>query len=89
MNYYSILTDFYQKLFCDGLDVDDYYLLKDYEKSLCQENFLGIISDDEFGELLPYFRGEYTLDRAIELIQQNSRHYAKRQMTWWRRQFRN
>ena len=29
------------------------------------------------------------LERAIELIQQNSRHYAKRQMTWWRKQFRN
>lgn len=40
-----------------------------------------------YRELLPYFRGEYSLDRAIELIQQNSRHYAKRQMTWWRRQF--
>ena len=38
-----------------------------------------------YKELLPYFRGEYSLDRAIELIQQNSRHYAKRQMTWWRR----
>lgn len=38
-----------------------------------------------YKELLPYFRGEYNLDRAIELIQQNSRHYAKRQMTWWRR----
>ena len=42
-----------------------------------------------YKELLPYFRGEYTLERAIELIQQNSRHYAKRQMTWWRRQFNN
>lgn len=40
-----------------------------------------------YKELLPFFKGEYTLDRAIELIQQNSRHYAKRQMTWWRRQF--
>ena len=29
--------------------------------------------------------GAYDLDRAIELIQQNSRHYAKRQMTWFRR----
>lgn len=42
-----------------------------------------------YKELLPYFRGEYSLERAIELIQQNSRHYAKRQMTWWRRQFKN
>ena len=39
-----------------------------------------------YKELLPYFRGEYTLERAIELIQQNSRHYAKRQLTWWRRE---
>ena len=38
-----------------------------------------------YKELLQYFRGEWTLDRAIEMIQQNSRHYAKRQMTWWRR----
>ena len=38
-----------------------------------------------YKELLPYFRGEYSQERAIELIQQNSRHYAKRQLTWWRR----
>lgn len=38
-----------------------------------------------YKELLKYFRGEWTLDKAIEMIQQNSRHYAKRQMTWWRR----
>lgn len=37
-----------------------------------------------YKELIPYFKGEYPLKRAIELIQQNSRHYAKRQMTWWR-----
>ena len=37
-----------------------------------------------YKEFLPYFKGEYSLERAIELIQQNSRHYAKRQMTWWR-----
>jgi len=37
-----------------------------------------------YRELFAYFDGEYDLDRAIELIQQNSRHYAKRQMTWFR-----
>lgn len=37
-----------------------------------------------YKELLRYFRGEWTLQRAIEMIQQNSRHYAKRQLTWWR-----
>lgn len=38
-----------------------------------------------YKELFACFDGEYDLDRAIELIQQNTRHYAKRQMTWYRR----
>ena len=38
-----------------------------------------------YRELFAHFDGEYDLERAIELIQQNSRHYAKRQMTWFRR----
>ena len=38
-----------------------------------------------FRELFGYFDGEYDLERAIELIQQNTRHYAKRQMTWFKR----
>lgn len=38
-----------------------------------------------YRELFDYFDGKYDLNRAIELIQQNTRHYAKRQMTWFRR----
>lgn len=38
-----------------------------------------------YAELFRYFDGEISRDEAIRLIQQNSRHYAKRQMTWWRR----
>ncbi len=38
-----------------------------------------------YRELFAYMDGEYDLARAIERIQQNSRHYAKRQMTWFRR----
>ena len=38
-----------------------------------------------YREMFAYFDGEYDLLRAIELIQQNTRHYAKRQMTWFRR----
>ncbi len=37
-----------------------------------------------YKELFAYFDGEITLDRAIELIQQNTRRYAKRQLTWLR-----
>ncbi|MBO7458475.1 MAG: tRNA (adenosine(37)-N6)-dimethylallyltransferase MiaA [Paludibacteraceae bacterium] len=38
-----------------------------------------------YKELFDYFDGKYDLSRAIELIQQNTRHYAKRQLTWFRR----
>ena len=38
-----------------------------------------------YKELFGYLDGDYDLERAIELIQQNTRHYAKRQLTWLRR----
>ena len=31
-----------------------------------------------------YLDGKLTYDRAVELIKQNSRRYAKRQLTWFR-----
>ena len=37
-----------------------------------------------YQELLPYLLGQCTLDEAVAQIQTNTRHYAKRQMTWWR-----
>ena len=38
-----------------------------------------------YKELVSYFEGHCTLDEAIEKIKQESRRYAKRQMTWLRR----
>jgi tRNA dimethylallyltransferase len=38
-----------------------------------------------YSEMFDYFDGKTTLDEAIELIKRNTRHYAKRQMTWFRR----
>lgn len=38
-----------------------------------------------YRELFAHFEGEYDLDRARELIQQNTRRYAKRQLTWLRK----
>ena len=37
-------------------------------------------------ELFPYFRGERTLDQALELARRNTRAYTRRQLTWFRRQ---
>ena len=36
-----------------------------------------------YKELFPYFEGKENLDNAISLMKQNSRHYAKRQYTWF------
>lgn len=38
-----------------------------------------------YKELFRYFDGEWTLDFAIEKIKQDSRNYARKQMTWFRR----
>lgn len=38
-----------------------------------------------YNELFAYFDGTVTLDRAIDLIKTHTRQYAKRQMTWFRR----
>lgn len=37
-----------------------------------------------YKELLPYLRGEESLDTAVERLILATRHYAKRQMTWFR-----
>lgn len=37
-----------------------------------------------YRELLDYLAGEKSLERVVEEIKQNTRHYAKRQLTWWR-----
>jgi len=39
-----------------------------------------------YSELLDYLEGKYTLEEAVLLIKQNTRRYAKRQMTWFRNQ---
>jgi len=36
-------------------------------------------------EIIPYIRGESTLEECVELLKKNTRNYAKRQMTWFRR----
>lgn len=63
--------------------------LLDEVKSLVAE---GLKEDSTAGaaigyrELIHYLNGECTLDEAVDAIKQNSRHYAKRQLTWFRRE---
>ncbi len=50
-----------------------------YNKNLNSLNTVG------YKEIISYLNKEISLDRAIELIKRNTRHYAKRQLTWFRK----
>ena len=52
---------------------------KGYTKDMISMQGIG------YKEIIKYFDGEYTLDEAIEIIKRDSRRYAKRQLTWFRR----
>jgi tRNA dimethylallyltransferase len=39
-----------------------------------------------YREMFPYLAGEYDLERAVYLIKRNTRHFAKRQLTWFKRE---
>lgn len=39
-----------------------------------------------YKEFIPYFKGEITLEKAVDDIKKYTRHFAKRQLTWFRRQ---
>lgn len=39
-----------------------------------------------YKEIISYLNGEITLDEAVYLIKRDTRHFAKRQLTWFRRE---
>ncbi|MCI9142732.1 MAG: tRNA (adenosine(37)-N6)-dimethylallyltransferase MiaA [Lachnospiraceae bacterium] len=39
-----------------------------------------------YKEILAYLEGELALEEAVELIKRDTRHFAKRQLTWFRRE---
>ncbi|MBS5793746.1 MAG: tRNA (adenosine(37)-N6)-dimethylallyltransferase MiaA [Clostridiales bacterium] len=65
----------------DGLvdEVKD-LLNKGYKKELVSMQGLG------YKEIVKYLEGEYSLDYAIEIIKRDTRHFAKRQLTWFKHQ---
>ncbi|MGL9682067.1 MAG: tRNA (adenosine(37)-N6)-dimethylallyltransferase MiaA [Wolbachia sp.] len=40
-------------------------------------------------EIIKYLKSELNLNEAIQIVQTNTRHYAKRQYTWFKNQFSN
>lgn len=77
-------ADLYRRI---ELRIDDMITagLVDEVRRLADSN-LGFVAGQALGykELLPYIKGELTLEQATERIKQQTRRYAKRQLSWFR-----
>ena len=62
--------------------LDEVKALKDmgYTRDMVSMQGLG------YKELLAYLDGECTLEEAVYIIKRDTRHFAKRQLTWFRRE---
>ena len=58
--------------------------LLDEVRSLLPYRDLPALRTVGYSELFDYLDGKSSLDEAVRLIKRNTRHYAKRQLTWWR-----
>lgn len=54
-------------------------------RSLAGFRHLTALQTVGYKEVFDYLDGKASLDETVGLIQRNTRHYAKRQLTWWRR----
>jgi tRNA dimethylallyltransferase len=83
-----------------GIDIERPLLYESINKRVLQMMEGGLLAEAEklipfkannalqtvgYSELFDYFEGKMSLDKAIELIQQHTRNYAKRQLTWFRK----
>ena len=59
--------------------------LMDEVRSLTEYRQLTALRTVGYKEVFDYLDGKSSLDETVGLIQKNTRHYAKRQLTWWRR----
>ncbi|GBD86358.1 tRNA dimethylallyltransferase [bacterium BMS3Abin03] len=76
---YKNIEDRVDKMIYDGL-VDEVKQL--YESGFDEK--LNSLNTVGYKEIFAYLKGEYDLNRAIELIKRNTRRYAKRQITWFK-----
>lgn len=65
----------------EGL-VDEVKKLKEmgYRRGMVSMQGLG------YKEILAYLEGEYSLEEAVRVLKRDTRHFAKRQLTWFRRE---
>lgn len=78
---YSRVDGRVEKMFSAGLLEEVTALVAKYGRTPSAFKAIGV------KELFPYFDGEISLEQAKEEIKKNTRHYVKRQMTFFRHQF--
>jgi len=77
---YQIINSRVDKMIESGLIDEVQYLLSlGFDFKFNSMNTVG------YKEIINFLEGQSTLDRAIELIKQNTRRYAKRQFTWFKK----
>lgn len=79
-NLYNIINNRVDEMVKEGLIEEAKYF---YDKKVNCKALDTVIG---YKELFKYFNNELTLDEALDLIKKNSRHYAKRQYTWFNHQ---
>ena len=77
---YNIINNRVDEMIKNGLIEEAKYL---FNKNINTNSIIG------YKELNEYFKGNISLEEAIELIKKNTRHYAKRQLTWINNQFKD
>ncbi len=75
---YDRINERVDQMMAEGLLAEAQALYEQYGEEVPGAKGIG------YKELFPYFRGEMSLDQALEDLKQASRRYAKRQLTWFR-----
>ncbi len=88
-NIIKIGTDLPRDVLYERINLRVEMMLKDglvaEAQAMLPKRYLNALQTVGYREMFDYFDGNSSLDEAVELIKRNSRRYAKRQLTWFRR----
>ena len=74
---YERINSRVEQMISDGLEAE--------ARAMLPHRDLPALQTVGYKEMFEYFDGKYDMEKTIAHIQANTRHYAKRQLTWWRR----
>ncbi len=78
---YSLVEDRVERMFDAGLEEENRRLVEKYGRAPHAFQAIGV------KEFFPYWDGKASLSQTKDFIKENTRHYVKKQMTWFRHQF--